>query len=258
MPCSSAPSASFVAVSWAERDGCVIAALSGELDVASAPALREELLGLLRPGASRLVVDLSSVGYADASGVAVLVGTGRRCGLLGGWLRLASPGPEVVSALAATGVDQNLAIFPTVAAAIAGRLPDTGADQARIGILGRTAPIAATIPAPYAVGDNELRAVVSALLANADAWRDADPRRRFVPAFRALARAHVGTSHAALSQAAHSFLAVLGRESLTPSPEVAVTASALRRLLHPDKRNPSGLAGRIAGPATSAGTGSLS
>jgi hypothetical protein len=32
----------------------------------SAPALREELLGLLGPGASRLVIDLPAVGYADA------------------------------------------------------------------------------------------------------------------------------------------------------------------------------------------------
>jgi hypothetical protein len=53
--------------SRAER-GYVIAALSGELDIAAAPMLREKLLGLLGPGASRLIIDLSAVSYADARG----------------------------------------------------------------------------------------------------------------------------------------------------------------------------------------------
>ena len=96
----------------------VIAALSGELDIACAPALREQLLGLLRPAASRLVIDLSAVSYADASGLAVLVATGRRAGLLGGLLRLAAPAPAVAKVLRITGLHQQLDIFPTVQAAI--------------------------------------------------------------------------------------------------------------------------------------------
>ena len=76
---------------------------------------------MLRPGASRLIVDLSAVGYADASGLAVLVGAGRRAGLLGGWLRLASPTPGVARVLSVTGLDRHLATFPTVADAITAR-----------------------------------------------------------------------------------------------------------------------------------------
>jgi anti-anti-sigma factor len=98
--------------------GYVIAALSGELDIASAPALREQLLGLLTPAASRLIIDLSAVSYADASGLTVLVGTARRAGLLGGYLRPAAPSPEVARVLSLTGLDQHLDIFPTVDAAI--------------------------------------------------------------------------------------------------------------------------------------------
>ena len=137
-----------------ERDGCVIAALRGGLDITSAPALREKLLGLLRPGASRLVVDLSAVGYADASGFAVLVGAGRRAGLLGGWLRLASPTPEVARVLSATGLDRHLATFPTMADAIIGRRPDVGTAEAGTGTIGYVAPIrpAAALPARHAAG----------------------------------------------------------------------------------------------------------
>jgi anti-anti-sigma factor len=104
----------------ADRGGYVIAALRGELGIASAPALREQLLGLLR-AVSHLILDLSAVERADASGLAVLVGSGRRARLLGGSVRLAAPSPEVASVLSATGMDQHLNIFPTVRAAITGQ-----------------------------------------------------------------------------------------------------------------------------------------
>jgi anti-anti-sigma factor len=111
--------------SRADRGGYVIAALSGELGIASAPALRDHLRSLLR-AASHLIIDLSAVERADASGLAVLVGSRRRARLLGGSLRLAAPSPEVARVLSATGLNQHLDIFPTVRAAITGepRLPD--------------------------------------------------------------------------------------------------------------------------------------
>jgi anti-anti-sigma factor len=96
----------------AGQHGYVVAALSGELDIASAPALREQLLSLLRPAASRLIIDLSAEAYADASGLAVLVSSGRRAGLPGGSLRLAAPSPEVARVLSVTGINQHLDIFP--------------------------------------------------------------------------------------------------------------------------------------------------
>jgi anti-anti-sigma factor len=103
-----------------ERGGYVIAALGGGLGIVSAPALREQLLSLLR-AASQLIIDLSAVEHADASGLAVLVGSGRRARLLGGSLRLAAPSPELVRVLSATGLNQHLDIFPTVRAAITGQ-----------------------------------------------------------------------------------------------------------------------------------------
>jgi anti-sigma B factor antagonist len=78
------------------RGGYCIAALSGALVFASVPGLREQFLGVLRPDACRLIVDLSQVSFCDASGLAVLVGTNRRARLLGGVLRLAAPAPAVI------------------------------------------------------------------------------------------------------------------------------------------------------------------
>ncbi len=108
-----------------DRGGYAIAALTGDLGIASAPALREQLRSLLR-AASQLIIDLSAVEHADVSGLAVLVRSGHRARLLGGSLRLAAPSPEVARILSATGMNQHLDIFPTVRAAITGqpRLPE--------------------------------------------------------------------------------------------------------------------------------------
>src|SRR5258708_5445007 len=120
-------------VSSRSERACVIAALTGDLDITCAPARREQLLGLLRRGTGRLVIDLSRVSYADASGLAVLVGTGRRAGLLGGFLHLAAPAPAVAKVLRMTGLHRRLDVFPTVQAAITSpgrgqRRPDGTAD----------------------------------------------------------------------------------------------------------------------------------
>jgi len=122
---SAADEASLSLPSRADRGGYVVAAFRGDLGIVSAHALREQLLSLLR-GASDLIIDLSAVEDADASGLAVLVGSGHRARLLGGSLRLAAPSPEVARVLSAAGVDRHLGIFPAVRAAILGRpeLPD--------------------------------------------------------------------------------------------------------------------------------------
>jgi anti-anti-sigma factor len=222
--------------------GYVIAALRGELDIASAPTLREQLLGLLCPAPSRLIIDLSAVSYADASGLAVLVSTARRAGLLGGHLRLASPSPEVARVLSITGLNQQLDTFPTVHAAITSppgsphRHVSRADGKSGSGIPGTAhgQPAAArTRPPRYAADGGELRLAIAAVLLHADAWHDADPSRQFTPALHDLAQAYTGTSQAWLTQAAHTLLSVLTRQPLTHSPAVAATASHLRRLLGP-------------------------
>ena|ERR1700758_5584638 len=98
--------------------GYLVAVLSGGLDGTRATALREQFLRMLRPAASRLVLDLSLVSHVDARGLAVLVGTERRARLLGGSLRLAAVKPAVAMAVRAAGLDRLLEIFPTVQLAV--------------------------------------------------------------------------------------------------------------------------------------------
>ncbi len=51
----------------------VIVRVKGDIDFSKSPELRQGLIGLLREGLDRLVVDLAGVQYMDSSGVAVLV-----------------------------------------------------------------------------------------------------------------------------------------------------------------------------------------
>lgn len=225
-----------------DRDGLVIVVLGGELDIVSAPAVRERLLSLLRPGVSRLVIDMSAIRYADASGVEVLGSTQRRAALLGGTVCLAAPQPEVARVLTITGINRRLKVYPSVQAALAGRTSARGAVSLRAGVAVTAVRGLPAQARAERADSGELRAAIAALLANADAWRDADPRRRFSPVLRALAQAHAGTSYAALAQAAQSLLDVLSREPLTNSPAVAATASRLRGLFSPAPRPAVGLA----------------
>jgi anti-sigma B factor antagonist len=219
-------------------NGITIAELTGDLDIASAPALREPFLSLLRPGPSRLVIDLSQVSFADASGLAVLVSTARRARLLGGFLHLAAASAPVIHVLNITGLHRTFAIFPTVQDAATGKRGaqhgNTGAAAGArtAGLQPRPASTHTRRP-PVPANASEVREAAASLLTHADAWHDADPRRRITPALRAMARACDGTDDQALDTAARSVLSALARHPLTHSPAVAATATRLRQVLNP-------------------------
>ncbi len=109
----------------AERPAArTVVRLRDALDVAAAPALRERLIGLLRPGMRLLVLDLSRVPSCDSAGLAVLIGAQRRARLLGVVLRLAAPSPQVAKLLRLTGLDRSLTICPDLSSALAVERPD--------------------------------------------------------------------------------------------------------------------------------------
>lgn len=117
-------------------DDYVVVELRGELDFNSAPALEEGLLAILAQRGTRLILDLSDLAFMDAAGLRVILATGRRAALLGGTLSLAAPQRIVARILQLTGLDQRLAIFPTVSEATAAAhalthpTPATGAARA--------------------------------------------------------------------------------------------------------------------------------
>jgi anti-sigma B factor antagonist len=58
--------------------GWRVISVGGEIDLYTAPALREALIAEVEAGAERLAVDLRQVGFMDSMGLGVLIGTRRR------------------------------------------------------------------------------------------------------------------------------------------------------------------------------------
>jgi anti-sigma B factor antagonist len=72
----------------------LVVAICGEVDIQSAPELREELLRVIRRGGPQLIIDLGGVTFLDCAGLNVLVATRRRAQLEGGWVRLVRVPPR--------------------------------------------------------------------------------------------------------------------------------------------------------------------
>lgn len=70
--------------------------LSGEVDVATAPGLRDNLLALVNRGAESLVVDLRGVTFIDSTGVGTLLRIFHRQSLLGGAVHYVADQPAVL------------------------------------------------------------------------------------------------------------------------------------------------------------------
>ncbi len=62
--------------------------ICGEIDIQSAPQLRDELLQVLRRHGPQLALDLAGVTFLDCAGVNVLLATRRRARLEDGWVRV--------------------------------------------------------------------------------------------------------------------------------------------------------------------------
>jgi anti-anti-sigma factor len=103
--------ASLSVLSW---PAFTIARLEGELDIASAPALRERLLNIFSPAMRLLIIDLSGVSFCDVSALAMLVGTQGRATGLGITVRLAAPRFRMAKLLRVTGLDGYFTICPTL------------------------------------------------------------------------------------------------------------------------------------------------
>jgi anti-sigma B factor antagonist len=92
--------------------GCVTLRLTGEIDLYTAPSVREAALRAISHHDGALHVDLSGVTFMDSTGLEVLLATRRRAELSGGSLQLIDPTPSVLRVLEVTGVDRLFQIRP--------------------------------------------------------------------------------------------------------------------------------------------------
>jgi anti-sigma B factor antagonist len=109
-----------VSVLRAADAGVPVVKVSGEVDVYSAPALKDQLTGLLKSGASSVVVDLTDVAFLDSTGLGALVEARAATSEAGGSLPLVCNQDRILKLFRITGLDGVFAIYPTVEEARAG------------------------------------------------------------------------------------------------------------------------------------------
>jgi anti-sigma B factor antagonist len=97
---------------------CAVLQVAGEVDVYTAPMLREQMLELSAKGAVHLIADLGRVEFLDSTGLGALVGGLKRLREAGGSLALVISTPRILRIFQITGLTKALAVQSSVADAI--------------------------------------------------------------------------------------------------------------------------------------------
>jgi anti-sigma B factor antagonist len=96
-----------------------VVTLRGEIDVYTAPRLRQALIDLVEGGATQIVVDMSAVDFLDSTGLGVLVGGLKRVKSNDGELRLVVSQDRIMKIFDITGLAKVFPIFATTGEALA-------------------------------------------------------------------------------------------------------------------------------------------
>ncbi len=95
-----------------ELDGKTCVIVSGELDGASAPALKDSLSAFTGELAGDLVLDIAGLSFIDSSGLALFIELQMKLDRTGHRLTLMQPTPMARRLLAITNLDRYLHIQP--------------------------------------------------------------------------------------------------------------------------------------------------
>ncbi len=102
-----------------EPPGCTVIEVGGEIDVYTAPKLRERLVSLVEEGSYQLIVDMESVEFLDSTGLGVLVGGLKRVRAHEGWIDLVCTQSRILRIFRITGLNRVFSIYDTVPDALA-------------------------------------------------------------------------------------------------------------------------------------------
>ena len=85
--------------------------LRGEIDVYTAPRLRQAIIDLVEGGATRIVVDMEKVDFLDSTGLGVLVGGLKRVKDKDGSMKLVATQDRILKIFDITGLSKVFPIF---------------------------------------------------------------------------------------------------------------------------------------------------
>ncbi|MET8897111.1 STAS domain-containing protein [Streptomyces albogriseolus] len=104
-----------------------VVVVTGDVDLHTAPVLREEALTAVGHGARHLVLDMAHVDFLDSTGLSTLIVLMHATQEAGGSLRVASVPERLVRMVTMTGISELLPLHDTVADALAALDVDEGA-----------------------------------------------------------------------------------------------------------------------------------
>src|SRR5215468_1522460 len=94
-------------------DGIFSVSVAGEVDLATAPELKEALGEVVSSGASGVLVDLSNATFIDSTTLGVLMGAVKRLRPYGGEIAIACKDPNIRKIFEITLLDRIFEIYPT-------------------------------------------------------------------------------------------------------------------------------------------------
>lgn len=102
-----------------EVDGTTIVAVGGEIDVYTAPRLRDKITELVAGGSHDLIIDLEQVEFLDSTGLGVLVGGLKKVRAHDGSLQLVCSQDRLLKIFRITGLAKVFAIHDSTEQALA-------------------------------------------------------------------------------------------------------------------------------------------
>ena len=118
-PCMAAGGLADLKLGHYSKDGIEVVDVGGEIDIYTAPRLRELLIDLASKGSYQLVVNLEKVEFPGSTGLGVLVGGLKRVRAHDGSLDLVCTRERILKIFKITGLTKVFGIYQTVDQAIA-------------------------------------------------------------------------------------------------------------------------------------------
>lgn len=125
-----------LSVTSREQGDRTVVEVSGEIDVYTAPVLRERLNDLVGEGHHHLVVDMEKVDFLDSTGLGVLVGGLKRVRSHDGSLHLVCTQEKILKVFRITGLTKVFPIHDSVDAAVAASGGQSGSSGGQSGSSG--------------------------------------------------------------------------------------------------------------------------
>lgn len=103
-----------LALSSRTVDDFEIIEVGGEVDVYTAPKLREAIVTAIEAGHTRLIIDVEKVDFLDSTGLGVLVGALKRVRADGGSLDIVCTHERILKIFGITGLDKVFGLHASI------------------------------------------------------------------------------------------------------------------------------------------------